>query len=579
MALNLKNKLKFPTADELNGNYELFSNGSKVGAFPKEEIIELVNNGTLGLDAMVKLNGVWTTLDKTNWDFNYSRDPVDFGTGINSDDANDLPPEQNEDEGRLVECPHCWYRFSLTKVNFISKHPELIGDPILGSEAQLRFLPTSFNAQGYAVDAKGMVCQDMACPNCHQKIPEAIIDLPSTMISIAGAPASGKSYYLAAMTWQLRNVLSKQLDYSFVDTDATFNSVLNNYESILFLNRNNNDYVALPKTELQGNDFSHQIMLNGIGVDLPLPFIFTLSPTGFNQNYTASEKVGRNIILYDNAGEHFEPGRDSVTNLATQHLIHSNGICFLFDPIKDSRMVTQCNPADPQVAQISKGTNQLILLNEMIARIRKYTGLKNNEKYNKPLVVIIPKYDAWRDIFPFDLEKTPFLYYDEANFTYNLEIGQITNISFVTREMLLEIAPEVVVTSESFFEQVYFLPVSSLGRMPEYDRQRDMIGIRPVNLNPIWAEVPMLLQLWLTGNISAVSGEFPGSVPIEKYKFIGSSMVYSLPGMQTKENIPSNYWGRSVYSKKLNKYIKFPMPEQPAAEAVKSVEEDDFWNK
>ena len=106
-----------------------------------------------------------------------------------------------------------------------------------------------------------------------------------------------------------------------------------------------------------------------------------------------------------------------------------------------------------------------------------------------------------------------------------------------------------------------------------------MIGIRPVNLNPIWAEVPMLLQLWLTGNISAVSGEFPGSVPIEKYKFIGSSMVYSLPGMQTKENIPSNYWGRSVYSKKLNKYIKFPMPEQPAAEAVKSVEEDDFWNK
>ena len=575
MAFNLKNRLKFPTVNKsYMENYDLFSNGNKIGSFSKEEIIAFFRNGTLGADAMVKFQGTWITLDKTGW-------LEDIVVEENSSETDDFvepteEPLSRGDDGKLVECPHCWFKFSLSKINFISKHPELIGDPVLGPEAQLRFLPTSFNSQGYAIDAKGMICQDMACPNCHQKIPEAVIDLPATMISIVGAPASGKSYYLAAMTWQLRNVLAKKLDYSFIDTDATFNSVLNNYESILFLNRNVHDYVALPKTELQGHDFSHQIMLNGISVDLPLPFIFTLSPTGSNQNASTATREGQNIILYDNAGEHFEPGRDSVTNLATQHLIHSNGILFLFDPIKDSRMVTQCDPVDPQVGQISKGTNQLILLNEMIARIRKYAGLKNNEKYKKPLIVIVPKYDAWRNIFPFDLQEAPYLYYDEDNFTYSLEVGQITNISFVLRDLLLEIAPEVVVTSESFFEQVYFLPVSSLGRMPEYDRTRDMIGIKPVDLNPIWAEVPMLLQLWLSGNINAIVAKFQDCIPIEKYKFVGSTMVYSLPGIQSKETIPSNYWGRSVYSRKLNQYIQFPKPEKPKAAAV---QDDDFWNQ
>ena len=67
----------------------------------------------------------------------------------------------------LVVCPHCWHKFPVSKTLFIAKHTDLVGDPILGADAQMRFLPTAFNRQGYAVDARGLVCQDMACPNCH----------------------------------------------------------------------------------------------------------------------------------------------------------------------------------------------------------------------------------------------------------------------------------------------------------------------------------------------------------------------------------------------------------------------------
>ena len=100
----------------------------------------------------------------------------------------------NVENGEIV-CPHCWGLCSLETILFISSHPELVGDPLLGGDAATRFLPKYFTAKGTAFDERGMECSDMACPHCHLKIPNAVIDLPSSFFSIVGAPASGKSYF------------------------------------------------------------------------------------------------------------------------------------------------------------------------------------------------------------------------------------------------------------------------------------------------------------------------------------------------------------------------------------------------
>lgn len=243
-------------------------------------------------------------------------------------------------------------------------------------------------------------------------------------------------------------------------------------------------------------------------------------------------------------------------------------------------MVTQCNSKDPQVARISRGTNQLILLNEMISRIKRYTGLKSNEKYNKPLVVIIPKYDAWRESFPIDLEQTEFTYYSQSRLSCYLDISAITNVSYIMREELLRISPEVVATCESFFSTVYFIPVSALGQMPEYDQEKDMIAIKPQHLKPIWAEVPILLQFWLAGLIEAVAPEGPDSVPIENYRFSENSLIYTLPNSRERENVPSNYWGYTVFNRKIGKYIKFPSdPAATETQPEADVAMDDFWQQ
>ena len=102
------------------------------------------------------------------------------------------------------------------------------------------------------------------------------------------------------------------------------------------------------------------------------------------------------------------------------------------------------------------GSNQLVLLNEMIARIKKYAGLGSREKYRKPLIVVIPKYDAWKSAFPLDLEQTRYTYYSEEDMSYFLDIGAITNVSYVMRDELLRISPEVVATCEAFSPGLFF---------------------------------------------------------------------------------------------------------------------------
>jgi hypothetical protein len=312
-------------------------------------------------------------------------------------------------------------------------------------------------------------------------------------------------------------------------------------------------------------------------VDLPLPFIFTLTPTPANTMYENPRDGIQNIVLYDNAGEHFEPGRDSVTNIATRHLVYSDGIVFLYDPIKDSRMVTQCDSADPQVAQINRGVNQLVLLNEMINRIKKYRGMKAYEKYDKPLVVVIPKYDAWKKTFPVDLEDTDYVHYNSADMTYSLDLSIVINVSYIMRSELLRISPEVVATCEAFFSSVYFIPVSALGKMPEYDSVKDMIAVKPQNLKPIWAEVPLLLQMWHNGRIGGVCSPMPDPLVVENYMYTAASLIFTLPGTNIRETVPQFYCDRTVYDMKISRFIKMP----PLPQKTKVNNEgatDDFWN-
>ena len=64
-----------------------------------------------------------------------------------------------------------------------------------------------------------------------------------------------------------------------------------------------------------------------------------------------------------------------------------------------------------------------------------------------------------------------------------------------------KLCPEIVSAAESFAEQVIYIPVSATADSPEVDPKSGLFGIRPRDIDPMWAEVPLLyvLSRWLEG--------------------------------------------------------------------------------
>lgn len=420
-------------------------------------------------------------------------------------------------DGDLL-CPHCWKSFDQDYILYISVHSELYGDPILGEYVPKRFVPTSFNRMGQPLDEKGLPATEMACPRCHLRIPSGLLDTPSLYFSIAGATSSGKSYFLTCLTHQLRKSLPEYFNTAFFDADPRLNETLNAYEKQLFMSLNPDEITALPATQIAGEGISDRVRLDDIEIELPKPFVFEFRPEDQNS---------LNMIFYDNSGEMFIPGRDEWGNQATFHLAHSNGIVFLFDPSNDATMrLSVCDERDPQVSRNPRVVNQTLLLNEMISRIRRHANMISSDTCKIPLVIAVGKYDIWKDNFPKDIANTPYViarHDPHGADEYILAMDNILQVSYALREMMLNSVPGLVSAAESFFEEVYFVPVSNFGTFAE-QKADGAIGVVPAKISPIWVDVPMLLLLSRNEQLpvkqlTAANAERLGSIVKEKIVF------------------------------------------------------------
>lgn len=477
-------------------------------------------------------------------------------------------PFDYKGEGRELVCPHCWQRFNFSRMHYISRHPMLTGDAVLGPDAQRRFLPIRYNESGQPLDDNGEPCVDMACPRCHLHIPDAYADYPSLFFSIAGSPSSGKSYYLTALTHQLRSLLPMSFRLFFADSDASINQTLNLYEQTIF-GAADDSIVALPKTALQGEDYTDRVTINGYQTDLPCPFIFSVTPMPGN-----SFTLQHEIVFYDNAGEHFEPGMDTIENLSTMHLANANGVIYLHDPLKDPALAKLCEGDDPQIAQHSPA-NQIPLLIECIGRIRKHRGLRPDQKFNAPFVVVIPKYDLWCDNFPVDLRDTDFILTDTDSGTAGLNMSVVFGVSYLVRCLLLKYSPALVSITEQFSDNVLFVPVSSFGHAAEMNPGTGMLGVRAGQLNPVWTEVPLFIMLYNYGLIEAFDQD-TAAPPVTNYRLTGNYVTFTIPGDEEPQSLPITYLGQALFSTKTRQFFKLPDP--PQTQNINTPDDASFWN-
>ena len=73
----------------------------------------------------------------------------------------------------------------------IAVHDSLRGDPLLGEDAQQRFLATRFNNAGQALDAMSLPSSEIACPHCRRKLPPSFLGMPHHIISLVGDQSAG----------------------------------------------------------------------------------------------------------------------------------------------------------------------------------------------------------------------------------------------------------------------------------------------------------------------------------------------------------------------------------------------------
>lgn len=411
-----------------------------------------------------------------------------------------------------VTCPHCWYKFPPERALWIAQHPDLVGDPRLGADQPQRFLPTRFTVDGAALDSREFPCRGLACPHCHLAIPRAMFEMAPEFMSIIGAPASGKSYFLAAMTWRLRDILPRCFNVRFDDADAMLNHRLREYESLQFQNPNRSALVAIEKTEAQG-DLYDTVLYADQAVSCPRPFVFSLVPLEGHPNYRSAATSARALCVYDNAGEHFLPGEDSATSPVTRHLALSRVLMFLFDPTQDMRFRRLCSgkTSDPQMKeraerlQRERPVSQDTIFVEAAQRVRRYAGLAQSKKHNRPLIVVVTKFDSWHSLLATPtLPPTRITNARGTRSAVNLEAAEET--SRRVRSLLRKISPEIVAAAEGFASQVLYVPVSATGCSPDTDPQTGALGFRPGDMKPIWVEAPMLYALsrWLGGLVPFV---------------------------------------------------------------------------
>ncbi|MEM9828590.1 MAG: hypothetical protein AAF958_18525 [Planctomycetota bacterium] len=402
-----------------------------------------------------------------------------------------------------VTCPHCWHRFVPEDAVWVASHPDLFGDAKLGDSEKMRFLPSRFDPAGEAIDPRGYTTSSTACPHCHLVVPRHLFTQPTFFCSILGAPASGKSYFLASMTWTLRQLLPSDFQLKMTDCDASLNARILEYEEQQFLPADPDALVWIAKTEEQGGMYN-RIRLDEHGITLPKPFLFDLKTREKHPRFFDAKPLSRTICLYDNAGESFLPGSDESSGPVTGHLGRSECLIFCFDPTQDPRFRAACQgvSTDPQMRKRSvrdareTRVRQDTILTEAIRRARRNAGLRADDTLDGILVVAVTKWDAWKSLLP-DVSQEPPYRILEGQHSASLDVGRIEDVSARLEALLRKQCPEMVAAAESIAKHVVFLPVSASGVSPELDPASGQLGIRPRDLRPQWVEVPLLYALHL----------------------------------------------------------------------------------
>jgi hypothetical protein len=119
-------------------------------------------------------------------------------------------------------------------------------------------------------------------------------------------------------------------------------------------------------------------------------------------------------------------------------------------------------------------------------------GLSHGVKFERPLIIILSKFDEWAHLL--NLEDNGDPWRSQGHMT-GIDVEKIEQTSGRLREILLKYSPEIVTAAEAFAKEVTYIAVSALGNSVEFDPSSGLPGIRPRNIQPHWVTIPLLYSI------------------------------------------------------------------------------------
>lgn len=421
----------------------------------------------------------------------------------------------------LVTCPTCWNRFPAEEILWVATHGSLTGGSRAGEAEHRRFLPTLFTVDGHALDEKGEVCHELACPRCHAIVNRGLLEMEPLFLSILGAPSSGKSFYLATMIHSAGPMLSQRFRLRFENAAPRSNQTITGYVKTLFDYDDRSKLVTLEKTDVVGNGY-FQSRVGDQDLTLSRPYLYSIQPDEAHPLHDRRRDVSRMVCLYDNAGEHFLPGAVTPLTPVIDHMARSEALLFIYDPTQEAAFRRACRSSDnPSLdPQLETGTNtypQADVLSEAAARVKQLTGMSATEKFDRPLIVIVQKFDVWRGLLQKSLKALDGVILPQPGGAARLQLDVLQQVSDVVEELLMRYGSSIVTAARGFARDVIFIPVTATGGSPIVTGKgaggRPELRFDPSQIRPRWVELPFFYALHRAGARTGNASLIPAAVP------------------------------------------------------------------
>ncbi len=318
-----------------------------------------------------------------------------------------------------IVCPYCFESYSSSKVHYICMKCDVTEDAKLREfwKVERRLKPRFVSSKGvYGFlsgkprEANCPTCKAptyrFACPHCHNELVPEMVENGSVIVSIIGAPSSGKTNYITVLINELKKNAHK-VNLGFSPTSVGRDS--KEYTSNLY----NNEYYKRLYVDKQCAEKTKE------NEDKPsIPLIFRLN--------VRNTKKAVYLVFYDSAGENFnDPDKMEAQ---ARFLSRSAGIVLLFDSysvpkidemLKERRIQTNRKESDGTFRQswekiydfMNRGKDKALFKKPFAITFSKIDTLIENKDYFHDLNLdsmdadVVPSYLRGRDGEGFSLRE------------------------------------------------------------------------------------------------------------------------------------------------------------------------------